>query len=153
MIIEKTTKYTNINYIKYLTSESKTEAIKELATVLDYSVCRNYKRLCQDLLEREKLMSTGFGYNIAAPHVKKNYISKITYAVGISKKGIDFDSIDKKPVQLIILVVADAQENLKYIHLLSKITKVLRNEAVKNSIINSRTIQEVFTILNSHKIA
>ncbi len=71
----------------------------------------------------------------------------MTFAIGISKKGIDFDSIDSNPVHLIILVAAGEKQHKEYLKLLSVIMTILKKENVKERIINSDSTEMILALL------
>lgn len=141
--------YSDLRYIKRLKAKNKYKAIEELAQVFKGSrEVGNVKELIGALIERERIMSTGIGFGIAIPHAKIKSVSKIAFAIGISKNGIDFDSLDGKPVHLIILVAAGEKQHKDYLRLLSRIMSIVREESIRNSIINSRTNAEIIGIFD-----
>ena len=140
--------YTKSEYIKYLESNNKFDAIKELAKVFNNSsICKDTKVLISALHEREEIMSTGIGLGIAIPHAKLDCINEMAFAIGISKKGIEFDSLDGNPVHLIILVAAGESQHKDYLRLLSNIMRILKNEKAKDKIINASTPEEIMDII------
>lgn len=144
------TDYTDSNYIKKLDARDKFEAIEELARVFDgSSFCSDIDSLINALKEREEIMSTGIGFGIAIPHAKINSVKEMAFAVGISDRGIDFDSMDGQPVKLIILVIAGEKQHKDYLRLLSNIMAILKKEPVKDRIIKSSAPEEIIEIFNN----
>lgn len=136
--------YTDIRYIRRLRSRNKYKAIEELAAVFsDSPVCTNTEELVDALIEREEIMSTGIGFGLAIPHAKIKSVKEIAFAVGVSKNGINFDSLDGKPVHIVILVAAGERQHKDYLKLLSEIMSVLREESVRNAIINAKSLGEI----------
>ncbi len=145
------TEYTKNSYIKVLQSTNKFKAIEELALVFKgCDVCGDIDTLIKALKEREEIMSTGIGFGIAIPHAKIGTIQEMAFAIGISKEGIDFDSMDGEPVHLVILVAAGEKQHKEYLRLLSNIMSIIKKDTVKDSIINSSTSEEVLDILRSY---
>ena len=66
--------------------------------------------LYQAVLEREKVMTTGIGNGIAIPHCKNNACPQFVIALGITQKGIDFQAVDGKPVNLVFLLLGPLSE-------------------------------------------
>ena len=93
--------------IPSLNAVDKPGVIKELAEILtkEYQGI-NSERLIELLTEREKLCSTALDSGVAIPHAKLGGISNILLCFGRSEKGIDFDSLDRKPTHLFILLVS-----------------------------------------------
>jgi len=140
--------YTNKKFIRELEADNKFRAIEELAQVFqDSEICSDVETLTRALKEREEIMSTGIGLGIAIPHAKINMVKEMAFAIGISKKGIDFDSLDGHPVHLIILVAAGERQHKDYLRLLSNIMAILKNEKIKESIIRSSSPDEILSIL------
>jgi len=140
--------YTDKKFIKELEADNKFNAIEELARVFENSdVCGDVETLIRALKEREEILSTGIGLGIAIPHAKINSVKEMAFAIGISKKGIDFDSLDGNPAHLIILVAAGERQHKDYLKLLSNIMAILKNENVKNKIIEGSSPEEIIEIL------
>ncbi len=142
------TEYTSLKYIKNISSDDKFEAIEELARVFEESpLCSDIDSLVNALREREGIMSTGIGAGIAIPHAKISSVSEMAFAIGISARGIDFDSMDGHPVNLIILVIAGEKQHKDYLRLLSNIMAILKKEPVKEKIIKATSSEEILQIL------
>ena len=136
--------HTSKEYIKTLSSTKKMDAIEELALVFEGStVCENTNELIKSLKEREEIMSTGIGFGIAIPHARLKAVKKMTFAIGISEKGIDFDSMDGEPVHLVILVAAGEKQHKEYLRLMSNIMGILKKPDVKDRMIKSQSPEEI----------
>ena len=110
-----------------LQSDSKDEVFEELVEKL-LEVCPGLDRskVLQALIEREQKMSTGIFPGIAVPHARTDMVDKVHGVIGISKKGIDYDSLDKKPVHLFFLLLSpegDCEYHLRVITQLSQLLK------------------------------
>jgi len=144
------TDYTSLKYIKNISARDKFEAIEELARVFDGSeLCGDINSLVNALKEREGIMSTGIGAGIAIPHAKIPSVTEMAFAIGISEKGIDFDSMDGHAVNLIILVIAGEKQHKDYLRLLSNIMAILKKEPVKEKIIKASNPEEILQILTN----
>jgi fructose-specific phosphotransferase system IIA component len=141
--------FTDISRIKFITSRNKFLAIEELAGVFsDCGFCTDNEELVRTLKEREEIMSTGIGFGIAVPHVKIPCVNKLFFGIGISRDGIDFDSMDGEPVHLIFMIVAGDNEHKEYLGLLSRIMELLKKDGIKDSIISADTARQVFSIIS-----
>jgi mannitol/fructose-specific phosphotransferase system IIA component (Ntr-type) len=141
--------YTDSHYIKIIDSENRFDAIRDLAMGFDgRGVCCDINGLIDALIERERMMSTGIGSGIAIPHVKIAGVNDISFAVGVSRGGIDFDSIDGNPVNLIILTAAGEKQQREYLMLLSEIMKILKMDDVRENIIMSGSAEEIYDIIS-----
>ena len=95
------------------------------------------------VLEREEVMSTAIGVDVAVPHVKLSSLSSFLLAVGISRDGVDFDSTDGKPIRIVVMITGPADQHESYLKILSDVALLLRNEEVRAKIINAQTADEV----------
>jgi PTS system nitrogen regulatory IIA component len=105
------------------------------------------ERLMAVLLERERLGSTGIGDGIAIPHGKLKDLNQLILAFGKSSAGVDFESMDGKPVHLFFLLVAP--ENCTGIHLraLARIARLLKNAPVRKRLANVSTQDEIYAVI------
>jgi len=143
--------YTKPSYIRVLESTDKYKAIEDLALVFkDTDVCSDIDSLIRALKEREEIMSTGIGFGIAIPHAKISTIQEMAFAVGISRTGIAFDSMDGEAVHLMILVAAGEKQHKEYLRLLSNIMSIIKKENVKEKIINAASSEEVLRTLQTY---
>ena len=91
-------------------------------------------------------MSTGIGLGIAIPHARSKYIKDIVIAVGISKEAIDFDSLDGKPVNYVIMIAANENQHKEYLQILAKVALVLKSKKKREKIMNSESIKDIYDI-------
>jgi nitrogen PTS system EIIA component len=92
----------------------------------------------ETLSKRETLGSTGIGRGVAVPHCRTMAVSDVHIVVGVSKKGLDFAAIDKKPVHLFFLIVAPPVEgNALYLPLLGKIVEMVRDTKLRQAMIGA----------------
>jgi PTS system nitrogen regulatory IIA component len=104
-------------------------------------------KLMKVLLERERLGSTGIGDGIAIPHGKLKDIDELVLSFGRSTEGIDFESMDGKPVHLFFLLVAP--ETCSGIHLraLARIARLLKNSTVRKRLGKVDNREDIFSII------
>ncbi len=135
-----------------LNSETKEDIIKEMAKMFvdDGSVeKKDYDKLVEAIIEREKLSSTGLQDGIAIPHCKTSAIKKLSIAVAIVKEGKEFDSLDEKKTRMFFMIAGDkncGQDHLKFLQLISKLTF---DEDKLKKIKNTTNKKEVIDILAS----
>jgi PTS system nitrogen regulatory IIA component len=132
-----------------LQGTDKPSILKELSSVL-VKPCRvtSVEELLQVLLDREKLESTGIGEGVAIPHGRLKKLKKFFISFGRSLKGVDFDSIDRKPSQLFFLVMAPENSAVDNLKLLSRIVTLLKEPSFKKKLIGARSQKELFQIIS-----
>ena len=99
------------------------------------------------VLDREAKGSTGLENGIAVPHARTTGVADVVCALGISRDGMDFDSIDKKPCHLIFLIVAHPQESTRYLKALSAVALIGRDASVVSRLTSANSPEEVVSIL------
>lgn len=131
-----------------LKSTSKMEVLGELVSLIANSNNIRDEEECFDALVcRETLGSTGIGKGIAIPHAKTNGAKELTLGLGISKEGIDFDSIDLNKVNIFFIFAAPFNRGELYLSLLSRISRLVRNELIRIKFLNAKTAEEIIDIL------
>ncbi|MCL2519928.1 MAG: PTS sugar transporter subunit IIA [Spirochaetaceae bacterium] len=135
-----------------LLAATKEEALHELVTALSKNVAiSNVAEAYEAVLNREKQGSTGLGEEIAIPHAKTAAVETIEIMVGISPKGINFNSLDGRPVKMFFLILANPNYASAHIEALSEIAKATRNKVFCRDLISAANVQEVLTVFNNAK--
>jgi fructose-specific phosphotransferase system IIA component len=131
-----------------LKATSKEEALRELVDVLATSPSVTDKEeLLHAIIEREKVISTGVGIEVALPHVKIPVVKDFVIAIGRSHKGIDFDSLDEKPVYIIVMIGANDKQASEYLKVLAQLVLKLKNRSFRKAVMFAKTpkrIRELF---------
>ncbi len=83
-----------------LKSQNKKGVIEELAASVSQITGTSSRELVQVLLERERLGSTGIGGGIGIPHGKLANLESLIMGFGLSRIGVDFESMDGRPTHL-----------------------------------------------------
>ena len=131
-------------------STTKSEAIKELVALLkDSGAIAEAGPIAEAILKREELGTTGIGEGIAVPHGKSNAVDRLVAAFGRSVKGIDFDSIDNQPVQLLFLLVAPADSAGPHLMALARISRLLKNKDFRSGLINAKDEAEILKMFEA----
>jgi len=105
------------------------------------------KELGKAISDRERILSTGIGYGIAIPHVKIASVTDFVAAVGVSKEGIPFDSLDGKPVHVIVMIAGPDGQNEEYLRILARFTAVLKSEQTRKRLIDAKDPDTILDIL------
>ncbi|WIH85315.1 fructose-specific PTS transporter subunit EIIC [Brachyspira pilosicoli] len=131
-----------------LKGQTKSEIIDEMVDILyNNGKLNDREEYKKEILKREAQSSTGMEEGIAIPHGKTDAVKIPTVAIGISKKGVDYESLDGKPSHLFFMIAAPANSNNSHIELLSKITTLLLEDDIREALINSKSKEEVLDIL------
>ena len=114
--------------ILWLDADSKNECLRTLVeTLTRTSEIDNADDVLHAILEREKLLSTGFGLGLAIPHAKLPSIKEFVVALGIHPSVADFDSLDEKPVHVLVMILGPDSRQEEYLKVLSRVTSFLKD--------------------------
>ncbi|MDR1785972.1 MAG: PTS sugar transporter subunit IIA [Spirochaetaceae bacterium] len=95
--------------------------------------------------EREAKMSTGIKKGIAVPHGKSADVKGVVGAVGISRRGIDYDALDSSPVNLVFLLLTDPKECEYHLQVLNTLSNLLDTGAFLSGLTDLKTPQDVYS--------
>jgi PTS system nitrogen regulatory IIA component len=100
------------------------------------------------LMEREALGSTGIGLNVAIPHAKLQGVDDLIAALGRSKEGVDFGSIDGQPVRLFFVLISGVNSAGIHLKALAKISRLLKNDETRKALISCSSSDEMYEIVS-----
>src|SRR5205085_1369609 len=98
------------------------------------------------LKQREETMSTGIGFGIAIPHCSSDQIDDVVAAFGRSSSGIEFDALDNAPVKFVVLFIVPKNQFQTHLRTLASIAKFLNDRAVRESLAQGKTAEEILAI-------
>ena len=113
-----------------LQAENRWQAIDELIGALvshGKIKSEDTKAIAEAIIKRESAMSTGIGFGIGIPHASTDLVSEVVGAIGRSRKGIQFEALDGKPVRLVMLFLVPQGQFQKHQHTLANLAKLLHN--------------------------
>jgi fructose-specific phosphotransferase system IIA component len=150
--ILKVSELVNEDFIIDIKSDNKQEALNELLEV----ICNNpritdRKIFSKEIFKREKLMSTGIGYQIAIPHARHSSVQDFVMAIGRKREGLEYESIDDKPVKLIFMIGASDKQDKDYIRLLSRLVLRLKNPDFLEKVLKAQDPSEIFQIIKTQR--
>ncbi|TFG90640.1 MAG: PTS sugar transporter subunit IIA [Candidatus Atribacteria bacterium] len=133
-----------------LKSKEKEAAIVELIELLDKTDhLQNKQDVIKAVLEREKTGSTGIGSGVAIPHGKCKAAKDFVMAIGIADEPIDFKSIDKKPVKIVILLISPLDQTELHIQALASVSSLMFDAKFKQRMENAESAQEFYQLICS----
>jgi fructose PTS system EIIBC or EIIC component len=134
-----------------LQASSKPAVIDELVSVLDQSGnLQDAEEFKKAILNRESQSTTGIGEGIAIPHAKTTAVKSPAIAFGKSTAGVDYESLDGAPAHLFFMIAATEGANQTHLEALSRLSSMLMDEKVRQSLVNASTKEEVLEIINLH---
>ena len=133
-----------------LEAENKSEAIEELVDLLvdAHEIPMALRDHVVDVvMDRERSMSTGMEYGIAIPHGATDRLEGLVGALGVSRNGVPFESLDGHPAELIILLVVPKKKFQAHVRTLAGIAHLVGNADFREKLKGARDVQAVLNLI------
>jgi fructose-specific phosphotransferase system IIA component len=131
-----------------LVAQDKRGVIDELVDVLAaVGKATDPQSLKDAVWAREETRTTGIGYSLAIPHGKCSGVSDLAMAIGKPSEPIDFKSIDRKPVKLVVLLASPVDRTSDHIQALARISRLMTQEEFREKIYLAGSSQEIYDLL------
>ena len=149
----------NINILDHLDTNGIILGIKQknkkliIISIIEHLVLKgkidkkHKSEILKSVLQREDMGSTAIGSRIAFPHTRINCVKNIIVCIGISKEGVDFDSLDQEPVNVIALLLSNQKEAGLHLKMLAFLARLLRDKYLVQKIKKAKDTQEVIALL------
>lgn len=135
-----------------LKGSNKYEVIEELLDVLvKNGKVKDRELALRDLIEREQYLSTGLESGLAVPHAKTAAVAELLLSFGLSRNGLDFETLDGKPAHFIFLVLSPRDTSGPHIKVLAQITRNFREGGIGPQLLNSHNTAEILEIIRNFK--
>lgn len=134
--------------IPELGGQTKPQVIAELARQLARTQTGvDADALTRVLMEREELASTAIGEDIAIPHGKLDSVSRLIGCLGRSTRGVDFDSLDRRPTHLFFVLIAPESSTGMHLKALARISRLFKDPDFRARLMRAGSAGELFRIL------
>lgn len=126
----------------------KEGVIRELVDILARATdIKNEEELVKAILAREALGSTGIGQGVGIPHAKSQAVKELVAAFGLSRAGVNFDSLDGEPVYLFFLLIAPEESAGPHLKALARISRVLKDKYFRDLLKKAKGENEILHII------
>ncbi len=136
--------------IPNMEASERWQAIEEIVSFLvegGHLPRKEKENILAALFHREETMSTGIGFGVAIPHASSEAVDKIVVAFGRSQTGIEFESLDDKPVHFVVLFLVPAAQFQTHLKTLSAIAKFLNDRVTREALTNAHDAQDIMKVL------
>jgi fructose-specific phosphotransferase system IIA component len=131
-----------------LRAKDKADALRRMAAAFrEAGLIRDEKVLFESIMTREKVMTTGIGEGLAIPHTFLGEIQDMAIAVAVLGQELDFQSLDQRPVKMIVMIVANDQRPDLSLKALAGITRMVCHTALVRRLAEATDPGEVFSVL------
>jgi mannitol/fructose-specific phosphotransferase system IIA component (Ntr-type) len=129
-------------------AQSRIDAIRELVELLGSKGCvSDVESIVNLVWTREQERTTGIGEGLAVPHARVPGLTSVQIAVGRPEAGIDFNAFDKKPVQLVVLVLSPPDRTADHIQVLGWLSRRLADRCTRLAIYDATCATDMVDLL------
>jgi len=137
-----------------LTATEKKDAIEELVdTLAQAGKVSDPAALKEAVWSREQTRTTGIGQGLAIPHGKSDSVDRLVMAIGKPAAPIEFQSIDKQPVQLIVLLASPPDRTSDHIQALARISRLMTMRDFRQRVYAAQNAEELYGLLEEQEVA
>lgn len=133
--------------ISDLQATDKKGVIEEMVAPVARITDIDHEKLVSVLMERELLGSTGIGGGIGIPHGKMKGLDSLLVSFGLSRKGVDFESMDGRPTHIFFLLITPENSTGLHLKLLAQISRILKNDPFKERLLNAVDRDDIINII------
>ncbi len=130
-----------------LQSRDKKGILEELVTPVATIAGVNSEALVKVLMERERLGSTGIGGGIGIPHGKLKNLDTLVLGFGLSRNGVNFESMDGRPTYIFFLLVTPENSTGLHLKVLARVSQMLKSETFKQKLMGAANAEEIYGII------
>ena len=154
-----------MNVLNYLDTDGILLGVRQknkksiISSMLDHLIQKNKiskdskKEILKAIIQREEAGSTAIGNHIALPHARLNSVKDAIVCIGISKEGVEFDSLDQEPVNIIALLISNQKEAGLHLKMLAFLARMLRDKYLVQRLKSSKSEKEVIELLDKQQQA
>ena len=133
--------------------KSKEDTIKKVIDLMKESdLLSDADRYLKDVYKRESESTTGIGMGIAIPHAKSEGVKETCFSLIKLKDPIEWESLDEKPVNYVIMLAVPSGANDEYLRILSTLATNLMDDDFRESLITSETIEDVYETFKNTEV-
>ena len=136
-----------------LESKNKSAIIKELYNNLKKTnLIKDEELGLNDIFVREEMGSTGIGRKIALPHAKTKAVDELIATFGISRNGIDYESLDNENVNIFFMFLCPEDKTQEYLKVLARISRLIRKDRFIDNLLKAGSNKEIIEIIRDEEI-
>ena len=127
--------------------QSKKRLFQEIAQIVADTHGLSEQKILDALLERENLGPTGVGHGVAIPHARIPDINKVLGVFIRLETAVDFEAVDRKPVDLIFVLLAPNAAGAEHLKALARVSRTLRDEQLCAKLRSTEDVTALYAIL------
>jgi PTS system fructose-specific IIC component/PTS system nitrogen regulatory IIA component len=133
-------------------AEDKDEAFEELVDFFcQAEKSKSSAEIIRAIVEREAKMSTGIHKGIAVPHGKTSAVNAVKGVLGISRKGVHYDSLDGEPVYLLFMIIIPLEDSETHLRLLKHLAGLMDNPHFQIELQSQKDPQSAYKVIRKYE--
>ena len=129
----------------------KNEALVELVKVLnDQGLLSDYDAVLEAVMEREAVRSTGIGQGLGVPHGKSAAVDRLVGVMGRLAEPIEFDSIDRQPVSMLVMLISPINKTGPHIQALACIGRLMSDDELRERLWAADSAEQLYQVILAH---
>ncbi|HEV8050898.1 MAG TPA: PTS sugar transporter subunit IIA [Parachlamydiaceae bacterium] len=143
----KISDYLDPRLVAFLDVDNRDEAIQTLVSMIHQTgKLQDKYAFYEAIIEREKIVSTGIGMGAAIPHAKLTSYDEFFIAIGVLRKGLDWNALDGSPVRIIFLIGGPDDKQTEYLQILSKLTQVIKDDQIRKKMLTLNSPEDMIEL-------
>ena len=130
-----------------LKATDKKGVLDELVAPVAQLAGASQEELVKVLMERERLGSTGIGGGIGIPHGKLKDLENLILGFGLSRRGVEFESMDGRPTHIFFLLLTPESSAGLHLKLLARISRLLKNDVFKSELMQASSVEDIIATI------
>ncbi len=131
-------------FLHDLTEKTREEALHRIIhEAAAKGVIKDETEVFGKLMERENIQTTAVGNGIAIPHCFTDEISDLVIIVARAPGGLEFDSFDGKPTQVVFLLMGNRLEHSLHLKALARIARLIKGTEFIEKIVSAGSVQDM----------
>ncbi|WP_323767467.1 PTS sugar transporter subunit IIA [Antarctobacter sp.] len=130
-------------------TSSKKRLLHDVSDLAESAYGLSAPRILEALMEREALGPTGVGHGVALPHARINGVEEVTGVFILLERPIDFDSVDRQPVDIVFGLFAPEEAGVEHLKALALVSRSLRNPGLCAKLRANPVPTTLYTILTA----
>lgn len=137
------------NIFAEVKTNNKRQLLQELSAKVAAAAGIDERVVADSVLERENLGSTGYGNGTAFPHARLEGLKEVSVAFARLVSPIEFNAVDRKPVDLVFLLISPENSGADHLTALAALSRILKNEDICQKLRQARNKEEIYALLNA----
>lgn len=132
--------------------QGRKQILQEMSDGMARALGLDPRMVFEQVLEREKLGSTGVGEGVAIPHARIAGLGQVVGGFARLAEPADFDAIDERRCDLVFMMLAPADAGADHLRALARISRAFRQESIRAALRKAQTVEAILEILSPGKV-